>query len=302
MQVLARQATGVPRSSVPRMRSAITAPGGAQDLVGELGLAGQHLVQARAAQRPHDARRDRVDLRHAHRLAEQRRLADDGAGAQQRDLGRRRGRAAHVDLQRARLQEVHRAVGIALVDQDVAALHVAPDQVRAHHAPVFRRKARPERVVRVQRVDGLDQICNIHHSGILTDGARTSRRVVASHRACGQAFDTNCHVLAGRAARQSATSVGAGAPSVASAGRCDTLEQPPRRRQRRRALTSSVAASLVLGMARRSRLYLPMQNRPKISRACRQPCVSTGRCGQARAALTCRCRTARRSRPAGRRP
>ena len=60
--------------------------GGAQQLERERGRALRQLFHARAAQGPDDARRHRLDVGHARRVAEQARLADDGAGAQDRDL------------------------------------------------------------------------------------------------------------------------------------------------------------------------------------------------------------------------
>jgi hypothetical protein len=72
-------------------------------------------------------------------------------------LGARRG-AGHEDLQRALREEVHRAVRVALLDQQVAGPDVVAREIGRDAAPLVERQARTECVFRVERLDRLNQV------------------------------------------------------------------------------------------------------------------------------------------------
>jgi hypothetical protein len=80
------QITGACRVTMARKRDRHHGAGRAQQLESERRRALRQLLHARAAQGPDHARRHGLDVGGARRVAEQARLADDGAGTQDRDL------------------------------------------------------------------------------------------------------------------------------------------------------------------------------------------------------------------------
>ena len=78
--------------------------------------------------------------------------------------------AGHEDLHAALGEEVHRAVGVALLDQQVAGTDLVARQVGRDGAPVVERQAGAERVVRVERLHRPDQLVDLHRGCLRMPG------------------------------------------------------------------------------------------------------------------------------------
>jgi hypothetical protein len=94
-------------------------PGRTQQLERQRGRTLGELLHPRSRATPRRRTASSLDVRHPMGVAEEARLADHRAGAQDRNLAALRRSAGREDLHRALRDQVHRAIGIALLDQHV---------------------------------------------------------------------------------------------------------------------------------------------------------------------------------------